>query len=58
MYFNHLAGVNFVVNPARRPGVVPYYERGVQTRLYPNDGTAQWKERYEQSRQGPLLEKD
>ena len=58
MYFNHLAGVNFVVNPARRPGVVPYYERGVQTRLYPNDGTAQWKERYEKSRQGPLLEKD
>ena len=58
MYFNHLAGVNFVVNPARRPGVVPYYKRGVETRLYPNDGTTEWKERYEKSRQGPLLEKD
>ena len=57
MYFNHLAGVNFVVNPARQPGVVPYYERGVQTRLYTDDGSAQWRDRYERSRRGPLLEK-
>lgn len=55
MYFNHLAGVNFVLNPARNPGNVPFYERGVKTRLLPDDGTAEWRDLYERSRGGTLM---
>jgi hypothetical protein len=55
MYFNHLAGVNFVLNPAMKPGIVPFYERGVTTRLLPDDGTARWRDLYERSRNSPLL---
>jgi hypothetical protein len=55
MYFNHLGGVNFVLNPAMKPGNVPFYERGVTTRLLPDDGTAKWRDLYERSRKSPLL---
>lgn len=54
MYFNHLGGVNFVLSPAMKPGNVPYYERGVTTRLLTDDGTTEWRDLYERSRNGPL----
>ena len=55
MYFNHRGGVNFVLNPARKDGIVPYFERGVDSRLLPNDNSAEWEELYELSREGPYL---
>ena len=55
MYFNHLGGVNFVLRPAMTPGNVPYYVRGVQTRLLPDDGSGEWRDLYERSRDKPLL---
>jgi L-alanine-DL-glutamate epimerase-like enolase superfamily enzyme len=54
MYFNHLGGVNFVLSPAMKPGNVPYYERGVTTRLLTDNGTAEFRDLYERSRNGPL----
>ena len=54
MYFGNTGAVNFVLNPARR-GKVPYFERGVTTRLWENDGSKEWRERYEQCRKEPLL---
>lgn len=54
MIFNHLAGVNFVLNPAR-DGKVPYYVDGAETRLFADDGSDRWQELYEQTRKGPVL---
>lgn len=55
MYFNNRGGVNFVLNPSRKEGVVPYFERGVDSRLYENDGSEQWQKLYELSRKGPHM---
>ena len=57
MYFNNSGGVNFVLGPSRQEGVVPYFERGVDSRLYENDGTEKWNRLYELSRKGPYLVK-
>lgn len=54
MYFNHLGGVNFVLKPAMKPGNVPFYERGVKTRLLSDDGSDEFRDLYERSRKGPL----
>ena len=54
MYFNHLGGVNFVLNPARE-GKVPYYVDGARTRLYSDDGSEKWQGLYERTKKGPLL---
>jgi L-alanine-DL-glutamate epimerase-like enolase superfamily enzyme len=54
MYFSNAGGVNFVLNPSRQ-GKVPYFERGVDSRLLPNDGSEQWRELYERARRGPYL---
>ena len=54
MYFGNTGEVNFVLNPAR-DGNVPYFERGVDTRLVPNDGSKEWKELYQKSNTKPLL---
>ena len=54
MYFGNTGEVNFVLNPARR-GKVPYFERGVTTRLWENDGSKEWREMYERCRKEPLL---
>jgi galactonate dehydratase len=54
MYFNNGGGVNFVLNPFRKPGL-PYFEHGVDSRLLPDDGRERWKELYELSRKGPYL---
>ena len=54
LYFGNTGQVNFVLNPARA-GKVPYYERGVTTRLLDNDGSQRWRQLYQKARQGPLL---
>ena len=54
MYFGNTGRVNFVLNPARR-GEVPYFQRGVTTRLWPNDGSDRWRELYQQARKKPVL---
>lgn len=41
---------NFILTQANR-GHIPYFERGVTTRLIPNDGSAKWKDLYD--RAGP-----
>jgi galactonate dehydratase len=46
--------VNFVLNAARE-GITPYFERGVDTRLVPNDGSTAWRERYERARKAPFI---
>ena len=54
MYFANTGQVNFVLNPARN-GLVPFFERGVDTRLLENDGSDRWKKLYSEARKGPVL---
>ena len=54
MYTPNNGQVNFMLTPARK-GTVPYFEKGVTTRLLPNDGSEKWKAMYEQGQQGPVL---
>lgn len=51
---NHLGGINFVLRAAQM-GQMPFFTRGVTTRLYVDDGTAEWRDLYARSRQAPLL---
>jgi galactonate dehydratase len=51
MYIANDGNVNFMLNAARA-GKMPYFERGVNTRLVPNDGSAEWKSLYEKARTG------
>ena len=56
MYFG--AGrTNFMVALSGQPGNMPFYERGVDARLLPNDGSAEWRELYEKSREKPVMVK-
>lgn len=43
MYFANTGEVNIMLSPAMR-WEVPYFEKGVTTRMVPNDGSAKWKE--------------
>jgi galactonate dehydratase len=54
MYVANNGTVNFMLN-ASREGKTPYFERGVTTRLLPDDGTARWRERYEMARKEPYV---
>lgn len=54
MYSAPTGRVNFMLDPARE-GKTPFFERGVDTRLIPNDGSPQWLELYNRARQGPYL---
>ncbi len=54
MYVANNGTVNFMLNAARR-GDMPYFERGVFTKILPNDGSNEWKDLYEKSRRKPLL---
>ena len=56
MYIANTGQVNFMLNIARE-GKMPYFERGVTTRLVPDDGTARWKELYQRARKGPVIQK-
>lgn len=56
MIFNHLGGVNFVLSPCMKlDTVMPYYVRGVETRLLADDGSPEWQRLYELSRNGPAF---
>ena len=50
MYLGSHGVYNFILTQANR-GQIPYFERGVATRLVPNDGSAKWKDLYD--RAGP-----
>jgi hypothetical protein len=45
--------VNYVLNAANR-GAIPFYEKGADTRLLPDDGTSQWETLYQKALEGPL----
>ncbi|MCC6421162.1 MAG: mandelate racemase/muconate lactonizing enzyme family protein [Gemmataceae bacterium] len=55
MYFTS-TDVNFMLNAANR-GRMPYFERGVTTRLLPDDSSPRWRQLYERARKEPVLEK-
>jgi len=50
MYLGSHGVHNFLLTQANR-GNIPYFERGVSTRLIPNDGSSEWKSLYD--RAGP-----
>ena len=56
LYHANTGAVNFMLNPASK-GQVPYFERGVDTRLIPNDGSDEWLKLFRQARKGPYLVK-
>jgi L-alanine-DL-glutamate epimerase-like enolase superfamily enzyme len=55
MYLANNGKINFMLSLARRGGM-PYFERGVFTKLLPNDGSARWKDLYNRGRKGPVFE--
>lgn len=54
MYTANDGSVNFLLNASRR-GETPYFERGVFTKLLPNDGSSKWKDIYAKARKGPYV---
>jgi galactonate dehydratase len=54
MYIANTGQVNFMLHLAMQ-GKIPYYERGVQTRLLPDDGSDRWRELYERARKEPVF---
>jgi L-alanine-DL-glutamate epimerase-like enolase superfamily enzyme len=54
MYIASSGQVNFMLSLAAR-GRMPFYERGVTTRLFPNDGSSRWRELHEKAKAEPLL---
>jgi galactonate dehydratase len=53
MYIASNGTVNFMLNQSRK-GNTPYFQRGVTTRLVPDDGSIRWRELYQQARKGPV----
>jgi len=56
MYFAS-GDVNFVLRPAMQ-GKTPFFERGVTTRLWPDDGSARFRELFDRARGNPVLLKE
>ncbi len=56
LYVANTGRVNFMLNFANQ-GTMPYFERGVTTRLWPDDGSQRWRMLYEQARKEPVLRK-
>jgi len=57
MYTANNGSVNFMLTAANEDKY-PFYETGAETRLVPDDGSAQWRKRYDKARSGgPFLEK-
>lgn len=48
MYLGSHGVLNFILKQANL-GNIPYFERGVTTRLVPNDGSSKWKELYDKA---------
>ena len=54
MYTASNGQVNFMLT-AGQQGRYPYFLRGADTRLVPDDGTSRWRELYERARkEGPI----
>lgn len=57
LYTANTGKVNFMLNAANA-GQIPYFERGVDSRLVPDDGSDAWRRRYQRARsEGPFLER-
>lgn len=56
MYVANDGKVNFFLTIGQK-GAMPYFERGVDTRIVPDDGSADWKLLYQQARRGPVMKK-
>ena len=56
MYIANDGTVNFMLRLGQQ-GKIPYVERGVDSRLYPNDGSQKWADLYERARKGPVMVK-
>jgi len=56
MYIANNGKVNFMLDQSRK-GDTPYFERGVTTRLVPNDGSVRWQKLYQQARKRRLMVK-
>ncbi len=54
MYIANNGKVNFMLTAGQR-GQIPYFERGVFTKLKPNDGSSEWRDLYNRARKGPIL---
>ena len=54
MYLSNNGRVNFMLNLAQHAGM-PYFEKGVFTKLLPNDGSAKWTDLYNEARKGPVF---
>lgn len=54
MYIANSGEVNFMLNQAMR-GNMPYFQKGVETRLVPDDGSDRWQELYRKARKGPIF---
>ena len=53
MYFA-ASEVNFMLNAANKEAI-PYYQAGANTRLYPNDGSAEWLDLYRRAEDAPVV---
>lgn len=53
MYFASSYGTNFVVGPCAK-GAIDRYERGVDARLWPADGSDEWQQIWDRAQDGPL----
>jgi L-alanine-DL-glutamate epimerase-like enolase superfamily enzyme len=56
MYFASDGRTNFVLR-AGMAGKIPFYERGVATRVWPDDGSARFRELFEKAKREPVLVK-
>ena len=54
MYCANSGEVNFMISRASQ-GRMPFFERGVTTRMLPNDGSSSWQQLYKKSQNGPFL---
>lgn len=53
MYLASNGQVNFMLTLGQ-VGKIPYFERGVFTKLVPDDGTSEWKSLHAQAQEGPV----
>lgn len=53
-YIANNGKVNFVLTPGQR-GEYPFYKKGADTKLLPNDGSPWWKEMYQRARKGLVI---
>lgn len=53
MYVANDGGVNFMLRPAMA-GNMPFYKKGADTKLLPDDGSPRWRRLYEAARKGPI----